>query len=66
MIGAQIKEFNSGIKEENKKTFKASGSKKNFDNVPPASGKMDQSKKLVFQFKKESKQKITPPHTVSN
>ena len=58
MIGAQIKEFNSGIKDDNKKTFKASGSKKNFDNVPSASGtggKMDQSKKLVFQFKKESK-----------
>ena len=58
MIGAQIKDFGSAIKDDNKKTFKASGSKKNFDHVQPASGtggKVDQSKKLVFQFKKESK-----------
>ena len=47
MIGTQIKEFNSAIKDDNKKTFKASsgtGSKKNLDNVPQASGsgsKMD-------------------------
>ena len=38
MIGAQIKDFSSAIKDDNKKTFKASGSKKNFDHVPPTSG----------------------------
>ena len=47
MIGAQMKDFGSAIKDDSKKIFKASagtGSKKNFDNIQPsngAGGKMD-------------------------
>ena len=69
MVGSHLKEFHSIGKDDRKSTFKTPAStlhKKTFEPTTTASKlESGQSKKLIFSFKKEAKQKVTPPN-VSN